>query len=400
MIQQNNKKVNPVRNNTPSPLVQTKVRISNGVKVLLTGGGTGGSVSPLLAIAEELTSPPAPLLIRRGEKEERYEFLWVGTKNGPEKEMVAKASIRFKAIASGKLRRYFSLKNFIDPIFILIGFVESLFIMLSWRPDLVMTAGSFASVPVVWAAWILRVPILVHQQDMRPGLANKLMAPFANVVTVTFEESLKNYGKKAVWTGNPVGFRMSDFGCRIDEFCKKYGLKKNLPIVLVVGGGTGAMEINKLVWESLDELTKICQIIHITGKGKITNYKLQITNYKPFDFLEHEKVMEIMQAADLVVSRAGLGFLTEISYLGKPAIIIPIPDSHQEDNAQIFAKNEAAIVLDQKKLTPNDFTNKIKELLKNEELRNKLRNNAAEVMKKGGSEAIVKIVEMMTQGSQ
>ncbi|MFA4833400.1 MAG: undecaprenyldiphospho-muramoylpentapeptide beta-N-acetylglucosaminyltransferase [Patescibacteria group bacterium] len=365
---------------------------NKNVKVLLTGGGTGGSVSPLLAVASGLRMSDVGL--------RTYEFLWVGTKFGPEREMVEKDGIKFIAIPSGKLRRYFSLNNFLDPFKIIAGFFKSFFIILKFKPDLIMTAGAFVSVPIVWAGWVLRVPILVHQQDVRPGLANKLMALFARVVTVTFEESLASYGKKAVWTGNPVRFQISDFRFQIDEFCKKYGLKRNLPIVLVVGGGTGAEAINKLVWESLDELVKICQIIHITGKKKgIRNQESGIRNYVSYDFLEHEKVMGIMQAADLVVSRAGLGFLTEISYLGKPAIIIPIPDSHQEDNAQVFVKDEAAIILDQKKLTAKDFANKIGELLKDETLRRKLSNNVAEVMKKGANEAIAKIVELVARNA-
>ena len=152
------------------------------------------------------------------------------------------------------------------------------------------------------------------------------------------------------------------------------------------------MEINKLVWESLEELTKFCQIIHVSGKGKgIRNQESGIRNYVSYDFLEHEKVIEIMKIADVVVSRAGLGFLTEISYLGKAAIIIPIPDTHQEDNARIFSKNEAAMVLDQKKLTARDFINKIRGLLKDETLRHKLSSNVAGVMKKGASEAMVVI---------
>jgi len=395
MILQNNKKVNPIRNSSDI--------ISNGVKILLTGGGTGGSVSPLLAVVEELTSPqPSPSkgegAIRRGEK---YEFLWVGTKSGPEREMVERTGIKFIAMPAGKLRRYFSLKNFLDPFKIIVAFFKSFFIILKWRPDLVMTAGSFVSVPVIWAAWILRVPILVHQQDARPGLANKLMAPFARVITITFSESLPVYGKKAVWTGNPIQLSINNYQLSIEEIYKKFDFKKDLPIVLIVGGGTGAMEINKLVWESLDELTKFCQIVHVTGKGKevseLSSEASELSSYyKSFEFLEHEKVMEIMKAADLVVSRAGLGFLTEISYLAKPAILIPIPSSHQEDNAQVFAKNEAAIVLDQKKLTNQDFTNKIKELLADDVLRNMLRNKVGEVMKKGANEEIARIVERIT----
>jgi UDP-N-acetylglucosamine--N-acetylmuramyl-(pentapeptide) pyrophosphoryl-undecaprenol N-acetylglucosamine transferase len=357
------------------------------IKILLTGGGTGGSVSPLLAVFEELKS-------YKVESKKEFEYLWVGTRLGLEREMVEKAGIKFIAIPSGKLRRYFSLNNFLDPFKIIAGFFKSLLIISRFKPDLIMTAGAFVSVPVVWAGWLLGVKVLVHQQDVRPGLANKLMAPFANVITVAFEESLKYFGKKAVWTGNPAQLSITNYQLSIEKIYKKFGLKKDLPIVLIVGGGTGAEAINKLVWESLDELTSFCQIVHITGKGKGTrNQESGIRNYVSYDFLEHEKVMGIMQVADLVVSRAGLGFLTEISYLGKPAIIIPMPDTHQEDNARVFGEKKDAIVLDQTELTPEVFSSKIGGLLKDKTLLKELGNNVGRVMKKGANEEMARIVE-------
>ncbi|MBU4014724.1 glycosyltransferase, partial [Patescibacteria group bacterium] len=164
-------------------------------KILLTGGGTGGSVAPLLAISD---------VGCRMSDVGKFKFTWIGTRNGVEKQMVQKENIKFISIASGKFRRYFSIKNFIDLFKIIFAFFQSLAILIKEKPALVMSAGSFVSVPVVWAAWLLRVPVLIHQQDVRHGLANKLMAPFANVITVTFEKSLADYGKKAVWTGNPA----------------------------------------------------------------------------------------------------------------------------------------------------------------------------------------------------
>ncbi|MFH1822390.1 MAG: undecaprenyldiphospho-muramoylpentapeptide beta-N-acetylglucosaminyltransferase [Patescibacteria group bacterium] len=353
-------------------------------KILLTGGGTGGSVTPLLAVVEK---------IRSDIKEPcSYEFLWLGTRKGPEREMVKDKKIKFISIANGKLRRYFSIKNLIDPFFIIIGFFKAIAIILVWRPNLVMSAGSFVSVPVIWAAWLLRVPVIIHQQDIKPGLANKLMAPCAKVVTVTFRESLDDYGKKAVWTGNPVAPRNIEQGTGNNLY-----IKKDLPILLVVGGGTGSEAINKLVWDGLEELAEICQIIHITGRDKnknsIPNTRGKNQNYKSYEFLEHEKIMEIMMAADLVISRAGLGLLTELSYLGKAAIIIPIPDSHQEENARIFQEKEAAKVLDQISLTAEEFISNIKKLIFDNELRKKLSVNISQVMKKGANQEIVKIIK-------
>ena len=159
-------------------------------KIMLTGGGTGGSVSPLLAVVDELK--------KQGDY---YSFVWVGTKKGPEKFMVEREGIKFITIANGKLRRYFCLQNFIDPFKIIFGFFQSIKILNKERPKIVMSAGGFVSVPAVWAAGLLRIPVLIHQLDARPGLANKLMAPFASVVTTTFEKSVNDYGNKAEWIG-------------------------------------------------------------------------------------------------------------------------------------------------------------------------------------------------------
>ena len=352
-------------------------------RILFSGGGTAGSVSPLLAIYDQI-------------KSQNFEFLWIGTKYGVERVMVEKENILFKTIYSGKLRRYFSLKNFLDIFFLKLGFFQSLFIMLKWRPNLVMSAGGFVSVPIVFAAWCLRVPVIIHQQDVRPGLANKLMAPFAKIITVTFEKSLVDYGKKAVWTGNPA---RKAIGAHNAEHITWNDLdaNKKLPILLIVGGGTGAMFINNLVAESLSELTKFCQIIHVTGKNKssIPNHQFLITNYHSYEFLPPDKMASAMQKASLVITRAGMSFLTELSISGKPSIIIPIPDSHQVDNARWFAERSAAIVLEQKNLDQEKFVFQIKQLLDNVETREKLGANISRIMKPGASAEITKILNQL-----
>jgi len=364
-------------------------------KVLLSGGGTGGSVAPLLAVVEELNNPPNPLY-QGGQNTPLpkggaggFEFLWLGTKYGPERGMVEGVEIKFKAIAGGKWRRYFSLKNLADIAKIKIGFWQSLWVMLKWRPNLIMSAGSFISVPVVWAAWFLRVPVLIHQQDALPGLANKLMAPFAKVVTVTFEKSLADYGKKAVWIGNPTRSQLKIKNYELRIFNLK--INKDLPVLLVLGGGTGAEAINDLVWQSLGELTKFCQIIHITGRNKgMLNNRSKINNYIGYDFLNVDQMAEALNLSEAVVTRAGMGVLTELSFLNKPAIIIPMPASHQAANAEMF--KEAAIVLEQKNLTAEKFIKEIKNLIENKELRKSLGEKMGRVMKRGANEAMVKII--------
>ncbi|MFA5318099.1 MAG: undecaprenyldiphospho-muramoylpentapeptide beta-N-acetylglucosaminyltransferase [Patescibacteria group bacterium] len=347
-------------------------------KILLTSGGTVGSVTPLLAIVDELSKKD-------------FEFLWIGTRKGPEKAIMQKEKITFKKIASGKLRRYFSLRNLFAPLWILIGFIQSFFIILKFRPSWIMTAGGFVSVPVIWAGWLLGKKVLVHQQDVRAGLANKLMAPFAHVITVTFKKSLDDYGKKAKWTGNPA--RIMNYELRITNKNKFFNLKSNLPIVLILGGGTGARFINDLVADSIKELTKICQIIHITGKGKQPKIPTSVNNYNGYEFLHYQQMAEAYARANLVIARAGLSTITELSYLNKLSIIIPIPRSHQIENSRILEQKNAAIVLDQPVLEKTFFIKKIKELLDDKELQKRLSGNIKKVIKRGAAEEIAKIIK-------
>lgn len=344
--------------------------------IMLSGGGTGGSVTPLLALAEELI------------KEDRnINLLFVGAKNGPEKELIAgfkDKEIRFLTLPSGKLRRYLSIYNFFDVFKIIGAFFKSLIILRQEMPDIVISAGSFVSVPLVWAAACCQIPILIHQQDIRPGLANKLMAPFARVITVTFEKSLADYGPRAVLTGNPAK-DISSFQSQGMSMRKNYNLKIDVPFVFVVGGGTGALAINELVAESLPDLLPFCQIINLTGRDKkpVDTIKNEADNgtYQAIEFLGHDEYLGLLAAADLVVSRCGLGALTEISALAKAAILIPMPHSHQEDNALLFEDSGAAIVLNQDGLSAKELGDKIKIVLGNSKLRGGLSHNAAKIMK-------------------
>ena len=366
------------------------------IKILFTGGGTGGSVTPLLAVAEELMN-------RKEETADRhYDFLWIGTNKGPEREMLKSVGIEFTSIFSGKLRRYFSWKNFTHPFLVALGFLQSFFILKRWRPDLIIAAGGFVCAPVVWATYFLKIPVIIHQQDIRPGMANRLMAPFAKIITVTFPKSLGDYGEKAVWIGNPVRRDIVRSRYAVHDTAKKFTFSEDLPVVLVLGGGTGAAAINRMVETSIEKLIAFAQVIHLTGPGKSqTLWKVDekyASRYRRFEFLSADRIAMAYAAADAVVSRCGLGVLTELSYLGKASILIPMPDSHQEDNARIFKEKEAAIVLNQKDINGTILIDNIEKLLFNKDLRDKLRNNIRQVIKRGANEKMVEIINEVLGG--
>lgn len=353
---------------------------SEAKKIILIGGGTGGSVTPLLSIAEMLRRSGA-----------HYELYWIGTAEGPEKEMVSSLKIPFYPIVHGKLRRYFSWKNFLAPFQIKIGFWQSFFKIIKIKPDLIISSGSFVAVPVVWAGWILGVKSIIHQQDALAGLANKLSAPFASVVTVTFQKSLADYGNKAKYTGNFLRPEFFDLKISKKEALEKIGLNKDLPVVLILGGGTGSQFVNELTNSCLPSLVEFCSVIHVTGKNK-SGYDKEIKNYRSFEFMHLDGMLKAYAAADIVVTRAGMGALTELAYLGKPAIIIPMPDSHQEENAKVFADSNASIVLNQDLLNAEEFIRQISELIKNQTKREELSRNIKNVIKADTDKEILRII--------
>ena len=223
-------------------------------KIILAGGGTLGSVSPLLAIASKYEA----------------EYLFVGSHNGPEKKIIEDKGINFVVIKSGKLRRYFDWQNFADIIKIKWGFFQSLKIISKFKPDIILTAGSFVAVPVVWAAWLLRVPVVVHQQDIQVGLANKLMAPFAKKITVTFKEQVADFKhSKVIITGNPVR------SMQIEETYK--------PIVVITGGGLGARHLNDFINPFIPKLLEKYEVHHVLG-DKNWEQRLDLEGYYPYKF--------------------------------------------------------------------------------------------------------------------
>ncbi|NQT50085.1 undecaprenyldiphospho-muramoylpentapeptide beta-N-acetylglucosaminyltransferase [Candidatus Kuenenbacteria bacterium] len=357
------------------------------MKIILTGGGTIGSVSPLLAIKHELVEQKMC---------SNSDFIWVGTEEGVEKDIIEKENFPYFSIKSGKFRRYFSKENFIDPFRILKGIFQSIKIIRDFNPDYILSAGSFVSVPVVIAGWILRKKTIIHQQDIRPGLANKFMAPFASKITVTFEDSKKYFSKKkTVLTGNPV--RQGIFNGNKENAIKFFKLESNLPTLFIMGGSLGAEELNKFVVESITDLIDICQVVHIVGKGNIVEWEDedQFENsgrYHQYEYLFHE-LADVYAIADLIVCRAGLSTLTELSALKKPTVLIPIPNNQQEENARYFDSKNAVITLAQEKITVDEFLALIKNLFANPNSLERLGNNMAGMMPVDANKKYVEMIK-------
>ncbi|HAL50570.1 MAG: UDP-N-acetylglucosamine-N-acetylmuramyl- (pentapeptide) pyrophosphoryl-undecaprenol N- acetylglucosamine transferase [Candidatus Uhrbacteria bacterium GW2011_GWD2_41_121] len=301
-------------------------------RILMTGGGTLGPVTPLLAIVEEWQS------------QEEVEVFWIGTRKGPELALVASMNIPFSPIVAPKFDRACWWKWWMIPIVLLIGCIESFIKLREIRPDIVFTAGGYVSVPVVIMAWALRIPVWVHQLDIVPGLANKIMAPFAHQITVTWPESLESFSQKKTTVVGGVMRHALLHGDR-DQIFERYELSKDRPTLLVMGGGTGAQAINETMEAIGSDLLEDMQIIHLTGKGKMTTELENMgEGYLALEFLGLG-MRDAFAMADLVVARAGMGTIIELSALRKPSIFIPLHNTDQLANARMIEDRAAGEVL-------------------------------------------------------
>lgn len=320
-------------------------------KIVLTGGGTAGHVTPNIALLPRL-------------EELGYEVHYIGSYDGIEKRLIQDFDVPYYGISTGKLRRYFDPKNFTDPFRVLKGFGEAKKILKELKPDVVFSKGGFVSVPVVRAAAALRIPCVIHESDMTPGLANKLCIPVATKVCCNFPETLKALPEgKAVLTGSPIRKELTQ-GNRIAalDLC---GFTANKPVIMVVGGSSGAAAVNQVVRQALPKLLQDFQVVHLCGKDKIDNLLLNVPGYKQFEYLKGE-LKDIFALADLVISRAGANAICEILALHKPNILIPLPASSSRGdqilNARSFETQGFSMVLDEDYLTENLLIEKVQEL--------------------------------------
>lgn len=324
-------------------------------KIIMTGGGTAGHVTPNIALMPKL-------------KELGYEIQYIGTASGIEKKLIEEEKIKYHAISSGKLRRYFDVKNFTDPFKVIKGVFEAKAIIKKEKPNIVFSKGGFVSVPVVLGAYFNKIPVIIHESDMTPGLANKISMPYATKICVTFEEAMNHVNKKkAILTGSPIReelFKGSKIKGR--EFC---GFKDNKPVILVTGGSLGSRIVNECVRESLEDLLKEYNVVHLCGKGNIDRNYNMIEGYAQFEYIK-EELCDLMQLADIVISRAGANTIFELLALKKPNILIPLSAKASRGdqilNAKSFEKAGYSMVIEEENLNALSLLDAVKDIKENE----------------------------------
>ena len=320
-------------------------------KIILTGGGTAGHVTPNIALLPSL-------------QEAGFEVHYIGSYDGIEKKLIEDMGIPYYGISSGKLRRYFDMKNFTDPFRVVKGLGEANKLMKEIQPDVVFSKGGFVTVPVVMAAKKNKIPAIIHESDMTPGLANKLCIPSASKVCCNFKETFDLLPEgKAVLTGTPIRKELFEGDAnKAAEFC---GLSDTKPTILIVGGSSGSVVINNAIRECLDDILKDFQVIHLCGKGHLDESLKDKTGYVQFEYISKE-LRDLFALCDLVISRAGANAICELLALKKPNILIPLSKAASRGdqilNAKSFKKNGFSYVLEEEELSKASLLNAIRDV--------------------------------------
>ncbi len=319
--------------------------------IILTGGGTAGHVTPNMALIPRLL-------------EDGWTIHYIGAADSVEASLIALyPEVTFHTISVGKLRRYFDLKNYSDPFRVIKGVAQSCRIIHRLRPNVVFAKGGFVSVPVVYGARLNGVPVVTHESDMTPGLANKLCLPFTMAQCCTFPEAVKYAKGKGVHTGTPIrpeilmGDKMAGR--------RRFGFSDSRPVLMIMGGSSGAQAINQVVWQALPQLTETFQVLHLCGKGNLTSVYEGTANYVQREYLNAE-MADAYACADIIVSRAGSNALCEILATRKPALLIPYPKGASRGdqllNAESFRSRGFSQVLLQEDMTAESFVESVETL--------------------------------------
>lgn len=351
-------------------------------RIILTGGGTAGHVTPNIALLPRL-------------KELKYDIHYIGSYNGIEKELIEQFGIPYHGIATGKLRRYFSVRNFTDPFRVLKGMSEARKLVKILKPDIVFSKGGFVSVPVVLAAKQKHVPAVIHESDMTPGLANKLSLSSATKVCCNFPETLKHLPDgKAVLTGSPIRQELlSGDKYKAREFL---GFTSDKPVIMVVGGSLGAVAVNEAVRRILPELLKSYQVIHLCGKGKIDESLKNLNGYVQFEYIK-EELRHLFALTDLVISRAGANAICELLALHKPNLLIPLSANASRGdqilNARSFERQGFSVVLEEEELNDGLLLKTIHDLYENREAYITAMKNSSQ---QNSIDTIIDLIESLT----
>jgi len=341
------------------------------MKVVFTGGGTGGHVFPIVAIIRELRK------ISKGE----IEIFYIGPKDQFAQDCLSLEEVKVKWILCGKFRRYFTVQsiflNLIDIFKIPIGILQAFFYVFFLNPDLIFSKGGFGSLPVVISGWILQIPVFLHESDSVPGLANKILSKFALEIFVSFPDTPYFPKDKMVVVGNPIRIELMK-GER-KEGMKYFKISGEKPVILVLGGSQGAQRMNDKILLILNRLLKNFEVIHQTGEKNFKEVELEAKiilkeelkkYYHPFPFLKEEELKKAYAVCDLVIARAGSGTIFEIAAMGKPSILIPLPESaqdHQIQNAYTYLRYGGTIVIEERNFTPGLFVERLKFLFSHKE---------------------------------
>ena len=352
-------------------------------RIVLTGGGTAGHVTPHLALL--------PHLLAAG-----YDVHYIGTENGIEHGMIAALEgVTYHSVKSGKLRRYFDWQNFTDPFRVIAGAFQSAHLMRKLKPEVCFSKGGFVSVPVVFGAWLNHVPTLCHESDLTPGLANKICARFAKKVATTFPECAEALGKKGIFTGTPL--RPQLFHGNREKGLAMSGLSPDLPILLMMGGSQGAQSVNNALRAALPRLLPHMQVFHLCGKGNIDDSLKGLAGYYQVEFLSDE-LPDALAAADLILSRAGANALCEFQALGKPMLLVPYPKGASRGdqilNAASFEKRGLARVMAQENMTADSLADALLKLLEDGD---SLREALKAAPPADGTQAVLKLIEEIQQ---
>ncbi len=353
-------------------------------KIILTGGGTAGHVTPNLALLPTL-------------KEHGYEVRYIGSYAGIEKTLVEQAGIPYDGISSGKLRRYFDWKNFTDPFRVIKGYGEARKLLKKYQPEIVFSKGGFVAVPVVMAAKHLHIPVIIHESDMTPGLANKLAIPSATRVCCNFSETLKYLpAEKAIHTGCPIRTELLSGSKQAGQ--KLTGFTDEKPVLMIIGGSLGAVAINNAVREALPQLLPQFQIVHLCGKKNLDETLLDTKGYVQYEYMS-EPLKDLFAMADVVISRAGANAICELLALKKPNLLIPLGAAASRGdqilNAESYQKKGYSMLLPQEELTVERLVSDVQSLYKN---RSQYQAAMAAATDRDAVEKVVTLIEQCRLG--